>query len=208
MKKRYTLLMFLFLCSSMLFAQVEKGKWAVGCNSNLGLDIGKTKYESSGGGPTSEYKYTEFNFTPYAGYFLIDQLAAGLFMDYEYYKDVDQSDDDYWKNTSFVIGPFVRYYIIEYKKLWPFVSAGIGFGSNKTSYTGISSDEKSKYMTYRFGAGATYFLNDNVGLDLFLGYNNSTTTYDEEDKSMNSSDSKDIDSGFKMSIGLIVSFGK
>jgi outer membrane protein len=210
MKKQYIILMLLLLCSSLLFSQVEKGKWYIAGNSNLGLDIGKTKYESSNG-ITDEYKYTEFNFSPSAGYFVIDKLAAGLFIDYNYYKDINQADDDTWKSNSFIIGPFAKYYILEYKKLWPYVGVGVGFGSGKSELNG-EEYEKYKMSTFRIGGGATYFLSENVGFDLFLGYNKDVDKSEIDEagyKSSNSSDtSDDIYSAFKMSIGVVVTFGK
>jgi outer membrane protein len=210
MKKQYIILLLLCICSSIVFAQVEKGKWYLAANSNLGLDIGKTKYESSNG-VNSEYKYTEFNFSPSAGYFVIDKLAAGLFIDYQYYKDVDQDDNDEDKSSSFIIGPFAKYYIMEYKKLWPYVGVGAGFGSGKSESNG-EEYENYKMSTLRFGGGATYFLSDNVGFDLFLGYNKDVFKYENVEvgyKSSNSSDTyDDIYGEFKMSIGVIVTFGK
>jgi len=208
MKKQYIVFLFLLFGSSMLFAQVEKGKWLLACYSNLGIDIGKYKWESSDGGDVTEYKYTQFNLTPMAGYFVIDKLAVGLFMDYQYYKDenVDNSSD-LWKNKSFTIGPFAKYYILEYKGIWPYVGGGIGFGSGKSGYE--DSEHKWNILTYRVGVGATYFLTDNVGLDLSLGYNYDAQKYDNSiEKSTNASDNKDYNSGFKMGIGFIVTLGK
>jgi outer membrane protein len=209
MKKQYTIILFLLFGSSMLFAQVEKGKWLMACSSNIGIDIGKYKWEANDGGEVSEYKYTEFNITPMAGYFVIDKLAVGLFMDYYYYKDEDVDNNDTWKNSSFVIGPFAKYYIMEYKHLWPFVGGGIGFGSGKTGYND-SDEAKYKILTYRLGVGATYFITDNVGLELLLGYNYDADKYESNDgyKSTNAYDIKDYNSGFKMSVGFIVTIGK
>lgn len=202
-------MLFIF-CSSMLFSQVEKGKWYVAGFSNLGIDIGKTKFESSNG-VTSEYKYTEFNFTPSVGYFVIDKLAAGLFFDYQYYKNIDQDDKDEYKASSIMIGPFAKYYIMEYKKLWPYVGIGVGFGSGKSEVNG-EEYEKYKMSTFMIGGGATYFLNDNVGFDLSLGYDRDVDKYKASTggvKSTNSSDTEDdIYGAFKMSIGIVVSFGK
>lgn len=201
--------MLMLLCSSMLFSQVGKGKYYIAGNVNMGLDIGKTKFESING-VKSEYKYSEFNLSPEAGYFVIDKLAVGVFFDYEYYKNTDQEDQDEFKSSSFIIGPFAKYYIIEFNKLWSYVGAGIGFGSGKTVFND-SDPEKYKMLGYRLGGGATYFLNDNVGFDLFLGYNADVTKNENSDavKSINASDTNDdIYSAFKMSIGVVVTFGK
>jgi outer membrane protein len=209
MKKQYTIILFLLLGSSMLFAQVEKGKWLMACSSNIGIDIGKFKWEATDGGIMSEYKYTEFNITPMAGYFVIDKLAVGLIMDYYSYKDENLDNNATWKNHTFTIGPFAKYYIMEYKHIWPFVGAGIGFGSGKSGSEG-SDGIKWNILTYRIGAGATYFLNDNVGIDLSLGYNYDAKKYDNtgEAKSTNASDNKNYNSGFKLSVGFVVTLGK
>lgn len=210
MKKQYIILLLLCFCSSIIFAQVGKGKWLVAGYSNLGLDIGKTKWEPSGGGSTSEYKYSEFNFSPEAAYFVIDKLAVGLFIDYEHYKSKATDGGDTWKSSSFIIGPLAKYYILEYKKLWPYAGFGFGFGAGKTVW-GDSDPEKYKMFTYRLGGGATYFLNDNVGFDLFLGYNKDVSKYETSSdyKSMSSSETEnDIYSALKLSIGIVVSFGK
>lgn len=210
MKKQYIFLLLLCLCSSIIFAQVSKGKWLISGTSNLGLDIGKTKWESSGSSPTTEYKYSQFNFSPEAAYFIINKLAVGLFMDFEFDKNKTTDGDDAWKSNSFIIGPLAKYYILDYKNLWPYVGIGMGFGAGKTVW-GDSDPEKFKMFTYRFGGGATYFLNENVGFDLFLGYNKDISRYDRSGgyKSTNSSDTEDdIYSSLKTNIGIVVSFGK
>ncbi len=212
MKKQYIILLLLLLGSSIVFAQVEKGKCYFAATSNLGIDIGKYKWESSNGGSVTEYKYSQFFLHPEAGYFVIDKLVAGVFISYDYYKEAAQAETDTWKNTTFTIGPFVKYYILDYKKLWPYATAGIGFGTDKTTqgWDGGSSENKYGILIYRIGGGATYFLSDNVGLDLFLGYNHNVSTDKNAsvDKSMNSTHSKDIDGTFEMSIGIVATFGK
>jgi outer membrane protein len=76
------------------------------------------------------YNYSDFYFLPEVGYFVIDKLAAGLFLDYNRYNEkYDGGDKDF--DSKIIIGPFVRYYIMEYKKLWPYADARIGIGSEK-----------------------------------------------------------------------------
>lgn len=210
MKKHIIILIPLFVYSSMLFSQVEKGKFYCAGFSNLGIDIGKTKFESSNG-EISEYKYSEFNFSPSIGYFVIDKLVAGLLMDYEYYKNNNQNNDNNYKSTSFVIGPFAKYYFVDYKNIWPYAGFGIGFGSGK-KIVNSKPLEEIKLSTFRIGGGATYFINENVGFDLFMGYNKNVDKVkylDKDKKSLNSSDTDDdIYGEFKISVGVVVSFGE
>jgi len=212
MRKLLPLFLMLLFMSSIAFAQVDKGNWFVAGYSNFGLDIGKSKYRYDG--TTSEnYKYSDFYFTPEAGYFVIDKLSAGLFLDFDRYTEkYDDGDKDF--DTKIIIGPFVRYYIMEYKKLWPYAEGRVGFGSEK--YTNnYDSDYKPKwsYFTTRLGAGATYFVTNQVGIDLFMGYDYDVWT-DKSDSDTSSkqsnSDGEDKDKygSFEMNIGVVVTIGK
>jgi outer membrane protein len=203
MKKRFTILLLLLFGSSLVFAQVEKGKWFIAGYSNFGLDIGKNKTKS--GSTTNEnYKYSNFNITPEAGYFVMDKLVAGLFIDF--YRDTEKFDDgdkDY--TTNFIIGPFVRYYILEYKGLWPYAEGRVGFGSqNYTNNYGSDYEEKYSYFTTKLGAGATYFVTKHVGFDLFMGYDYDVWT----NKTDNSNESTEKYGSFELNIGIVVSIGK
>ena len=207
MKKQFSILFVLLFSSSFLLAQVEKGKCYVAGYSNFGLDVGKYKVKS--GGTTSDvYKYTDFTFKPEAGYFLIDKLAAGVFIDLYLSKEKHTVGDDY-KDNKIIIGPFVRYYILNINGLMPYAEGRVGFGSEKYGYS--SNINKSTYFTTKIGAGATYFIGDNVGIDLFLGYDHDVWTYKNNssaDQSNASSDTKDMYGSFEMNIGIVATFGK
>lgn len=209
MKKNLTFIVLLFFLSSVALAQVEKGKWFVAGYSSLGLDIGTEKYEYPNSGwkssTVSEYKYTEFDFNPLVGYFVIDKLPVGLFIDYEYWKEKDKDDDDAWKTTDFTIGPFVRYYITEVKGFYPYAEGRIGFGSHKDieEYGGDEEEWKSSIFTYKFGVGSTYFLTDHVGLDLFLGYDFDSYKYKDDDY-----EESESYSSVEVNLGIVVTLGK
>jgi len=212
MKKRFIVLLLLLFSSSILFAQVEKGKWFVAGYSNLGLDAGKNKSKSDGT-TTENYKYSDFTFAPEVGFFVIDKLVTGLFIDFERYTEkYDDGDKDF--DTKIILGPFVRYYIMEYKKLWPYAEGRVGFGSEK--YTNnYNSDYKPKwtYFTTKLGAGATYFVTSHFGVDLFMGYDLDVWT----DKSDNDGGSRQMNStsgnkqkygSFELNIGIVATIGK
>jgi outer membrane protein len=212
MKKRFFVLLLLLFGSSILFAQVEKGKWFVAGYSNFGLDIGTNK-SKSGGTTTENYKYSDFYFSPEAGYFVIDKLAAGLFLEFDRYTEkYDDGDKDF--DTKIIIGPFVRYYILEYKKLWPYVEGRVGFGSEKyTNNYDSDYTPKWSYFTTKLGAGATYFVTNHVGIDLFMGYDydawTDKTDYSNGSKQMSSEDESTEKYGsFEMNIGVVVTIGK
>lgn len=211
MKKKFIVLLILLFGSSVLFAQVEKGNCFMAGYSNFGLDIGKNK--SKYDGSTDEnFKYSDFTFKPEAGYFVIDKLVAGLFLDFDRYV-VKYDDGDKEFDTKFIIGPFFRYYIMDYKGFWPYAEARVGLGSEKyTNNYESAYEEKYSYFSTRLGAGATYFITKHFGLDLFMGYDYDVWSYKEDNSSsrqMSSDDeSKDKYSSFEMNIGAVVTFGK
>jgi len=203
MRKLLPLFLMLLFMSSIAFAQVEKGKWFIAGYSNLGLDIGKNKTKS-GSTTTENYKYSNFNITPEVGYFVMDKLVAGLYIDF--YRDAQKYDDgDKDFTTNFILGPFVRYYIMEYKGLWPYVEGRVGFGTeNYTNNYNSDWESKYSYFTTKLGAGATYFVTKHVGFDLFMGYDYDVWT----DKTDSNNESKEKYGSFELNIGLVVTIGK
>ncbi len=179
--------------------------------SNFGLDVGNYKVKS--GGTTSDvYKYTDFTFKPEGGYFVMDKLVAGLSLDL-YLSSQKYDDGDKDKDNKIIVGPFVRYYILNLKSLWPYAEGRVGFGSEKwTNNYGSNSTSKATFFTAKVGVGATYFVADNVGLDLFLGYDHDAWTYKNSnsgaDQSSASDDTKDLYGSLEVNFGVVVTFGK
>lgn len=212
MRKFSTILLILLFSSSCLFAQFEKGKYFIAGYSNLGIDIGKNKQKFDGT-TTENYKYSEFFLTPEAGYFVADNLMVGLFMDFDF-EHYSYDDGDSKENyTTFIIGPDVRYYFLKLDKFNPYAAVRFGVGVNKykAKYSSGSDDEsKRNFFTTRIGAGGTYFINDQLGLDLFAGYDYDkwTTKVDEEDykKSTLSEKASDIFSSVEVNLGLVFVF--
>jgi hypothetical protein len=193
--------------ASTFTSPTVKGKYLVAGSNRLELNIGSEnqKYGSS----ESKTSYFDFDFQPRVGYFVIDNLAAGLFMDLDIYSDKAKDDgmlSD--KGTTFIIGPFARYYIPVSDKLVPFAEAQVGFGIDNYKYRYYSSDEWSKtnegVFTFRLGGGATYFFNDIVGADLFLGFLHDSYKYkDNGTGGERASDSKYIYNEFIMQLGIV-----
>lgn len=210
MKKISLLLITLLTCSiTSSFAQIEKGKWFIAATGNCNFDIGKEKYKHDGS-TTDNNKYFDFNFNPMAGYFVIDKLPVGLYFDVYSHSTKDPDGSNKYNETQFIVGPFARYYIMDYKKLFPYVEARVGFGTYKDKYEG-EDPYKESYFSTRIGAGATYFFTQNVGLDLLIAYDYDAWTNKNSNaaKASNaSSDYKYIYGSVEINIGLVVTFGK
>jgi hypothetical protein len=96
--------------------------------------------------------------------------------------------------------------------LLPYAEGQVGFGidNHKSKYGsgGDWSKSHESVFTYRVGGGATYFINDIVGADLFLGYLHDSYGYKDSSDGSRSSGSKSIYGEFNMQIGIIVILGK
>src|SRR5579859_4202038 len=81
-------------------AQTNKGQWLAG---------GNVSFKSESNGPADAQKSTTFQLSPDAGYFFIDNLAAGIRLNYQSEK---VKNDPNGASTLFFAGPFVRYYFL------------------------------------------------------------------------------------------------
>lgn len=133
------------------FSQVNKGQWLVGGSANL--DFSKQ-------GNNDDSKVTSVSISPDAGYFFINQLAAGARVSFTSVKEKSQEN----AATSFLFAPFVRYYFMQStQKVNIFADASYGFGSMKFG-------ESESFNQFAFSAGPAVFLSPNTALELTLQY--------------------------------------
>jgi len=166
MKKFLANIILLFAITTT-YAQTEKGDWMVG--GNFRLNTGDNS--------------TEIAFTPNAGGFIINNLAIGGNLLFEY------TELGSIKRTDFGIGPFVRYYFTN-AKVRPILHGSLNFISSRNE-TPLDSDTESG-INYLLGGGAAIFISDQVSIDGLLGYYHSK--YSDSDGS----------GGFALNIGFQV----
>jgi len=217
MKQAFALTIILLMASGfVLKAQTEKGKFFVAGSNRLELNIGGEKQKVDGDlVEGSEISYFDFDFQPRMGYTVIDNLVAGLFMDVDVWSNKSK-DEDYGyteKGTTFIIGPFVRFYFLDFHKLKPYAEAQVGFGIDHYKYKYNDDSDWNKtdesVFTYRIGGGATYFFNEFVGADAFLGFLHDSYKYkDSDDPERSEHNSKYIYNEFIMQLGIVVMLSK
>jgi hypothetical protein len=146
---RQPLLFLLLVCGFASHAQTETGSYLVG--GNLQLNAAKNN--------------TDIQLNPTAGYFFVDNFAAGLNVDLGYSKNGALSSA--FKTTTFGLGPFIRFYTGT-AAVRPFLDGDVNFtsvkydyGTNSRTYTGLK---------YFVGPGAAIFLNRNVAVEGLAGY--------------------------------------
>ena len=180
------------------FSQIKKGTRMAGASiGTVFYNSGKTEYSFPP--PTTGYVSNNKNYGislgPSMGWFISDNTAVGASVNFAVNnsKTTDVSDatgntfnKDNSNRFNIGIGGFARNYFKTEGNLLPFGQVNLSFGtgtsksdgfnfigSDKYTYKGKSSGDS--YMNAGLSFGITKMLNNNIGLDLFAGYNYSRT---------------------------------
>jgi hypothetical protein len=146
-----------------LVASAQTKMWIggnAGYNSSSTDVTGDTDPKVSGG-----------SFGPQYGYWVNDNIAVGIGLNYS--STTAENGDDYksWENSSFSATPFVRYYK-KNDKFGVYGELSLSIGSGKTTDTDYL-DEETTYETKDFsinvGPGVQYWFNDNWSMNTTIG---------------------------------------
>lgn len=211
MKKNYILAVILLITVSIgVNAQTEKGKLFIAGSSQLGVNTGGEHYKYGSDIPDdSKYSYRELTFKPKIAYTFIKNMPIGIFIYMDNYMDKNKSDNDKYRENSLAAGPFIRYYFADLVGLMPYAEAEIGYGSYRDAFKSGTDDDwtvqdKEAYFTFQIGGGLTYFFNDHIGIDMFLGYHHYSYTWDADDGARaNENKNHDIYNEFTMQMGVV-----
>jgi len=141
----------LIACGTLVsFAQIPKGTILAGASSNLGF----SSYKPDGG--TSS---TSFNIDVKGGYFIINNLVAGLNL------GLDRTDAGTTTVTQTNFGLFARYYIMG--KI--FVGGGFDAVNRNTDFGATTT--KFSYIQGNVHAGYALFLTPNIAVEPALNIN-------------------------------------
>ncbi|RDC61586.1 hypothetical protein [Adhaeribacter pallidiroseus] len=163
------LLLFSFVVIGTCSAQITKGTSFVGGSGSYSK--GTSKYNQ---GPDIVYKSSgsNFNFNPKAGYFISDNIALGLAINYfgsrSKSKNTPGNESYVNKQQSFGINPFGRYYKMLGER-------AAFFGQLTASYTkGQIKTDDFIYQKYSFvGAGVApgfvFFATPKIGIETTVG---------------------------------------
>lgn len=159
MKKLLTVLLSLGAFMSTVYAQTTQG------NLVFGGSVGY--WSSTEENALEDEKESEFTFSPSVGYFVVDNLAVGINLQLTSNKyDNGVGGDD--KTTTFVVGPFARYYKFTSNDKFAFYGqAGFDFGSRKYEPDG-GNEVKSSAFDFYISPGFSYFFNEHWAIDLQL----------------------------------------
>jgi hypothetical protein len=157
--------------------QTSKNSWLIG--GTIGL-TSSTQKESDAPGSS---KATVFQLAPGVGYFFADNLAAGINLNLSTVHNSSDGSGSYGgyssTGTTFTAGPFVRYYFSVAPQVKLFVHTDASWGSSKvsSSYAGTGTNDNppgAPISMYEGKAGAAFFLNPTVALEVTAGYQSMT----------------------------------
>jgi len=192
-----------FCYGSLLFAQsvTASGNFMMGGTLGFSTASSSVEINNSGNSISNEgSRATQFNISPRVGYFVSDNFALGIGMDYtlnEIEEPVDLTDPNTEYESEYdsdlLFGPFARYYIpVGVDKAF-FLQANFGLGSSQDQIR-IGEDPQTvsnDVFAISAGPGFTIYSTDAIGIEAILKYNwarsnaqynfqgesNETTTY-------------------------------
>ena len=179
----YLILAALMSLGLSLDAQVtNNGNFIFG--STFGLSTAKSKItldKGEGETETDSPSSTQFNFSPLVGYFVMDNFAVGIHMEYTS-SEVKEPNLDRTTDSDLLFGPFARFYLPVHDDMALFLEAGFGFGnSNDQKY--IGSDQQrinTNIFAYGLGPGFTIISTKAIGIEALLKYNFARSDFDTE----------------------------
>ncbi|WP_452225314.1 outer membrane beta-barrel protein [Lacinutrix chionoecetis] len=125
----------------------------------------KAKFEGSTSDVGSTFQITA---TPKGGYFITDNIAAGLELEVRTSTSKIEGFDGETTSNAFAVGPFARYYFNN----GIFAEATVGIGSSKVSST--FGDIEASIFALRGSAGYAFFLGDHVAIEPAINYTHQT----------------------------------
>lgn len=174
----------LVVSGSTAFAQINKGQFLVGGN----VSFTSTKQVDA----EDDDRATEFTFSPNAGYFFANQLAGGLRVNLETYKEKGWDEG----TSTYTVAPFVRYYILPAaQKINVFADASYGFGSVK------AGEESEGINQFSIMAGPAVFLTPNTALEFTVGYKSVGGEYYKIGDDVKRVNSFGVNVGFQIHLG-------
>jgi hypothetical protein len=173
--KRLILVFFALAGFTQAFAQFEQGRMMVGGAVDLN-SYGSTSV--NGNTSTKVSRTTHFGLSPTFGYFVVNNFVVGGSLTLGSSVTKYKTQNDKFTSSSFVIGPFARYYFDNF-----FVHGSAGIGISRSRFKGDRGQGVTTHNVSQLdlGGGYAFFLNDNVTFEPQLGFNVNVETDKDSD---------------------------
>lgn len=180
MKKQVLLIAFMLSAGTLLGQYTAQGNFLMG--ATLGFSANNstiTQDDGQGDVATENPTSTQFNIAPSVGYFLLDEFAIGIGLDYTFNK-VENKSQDTNKDSDLLFGPFARYYLPMTDDMAFFLEANFGFGNSSDDrvIAGQQQNISTNIFAVGVGPGFTIFSSDAVGIETLVKYNYARSDFD------------------------------
>ncbi len=172
-------------------AQLESGSIYLNASGDFSYSSNDVEVKSDNSPDMTVANQRTVTIEPQFGFFFFDKLVFGVEIQSESART--KEDNDVFKTTSFLIGPFLRYYL-DGEKFKPFIEGSAGAGHTKELFTTPSItllDNRNKLSGFAFTAGGAYFFADVISIDFGITYESRTVDF---------SDNSNLPSGYKTRI--------
>jgi len=223
MKKSLLLCLSLCLYFGMSAQITDRGNFILGTTIGFSTSTSTVNFQGEGISVESNgYRNLQFNVTPSIGYFLANNWALGIGMDYTLNrtkKPKDVTNPDTELTTSYdsdlLFGPFTRFYFPFGEDKAFFLESTFGFGSssNEIEIANETQTASNNVIAFGFGPGFTIFSNDAVGVETIAKYNwsksNSTINIQGiSTKTSSSTNAIDFSVGFQVYFARLAPVGQ
>ena len=196
---------------TVLWSQVtDQGNFVMG--STLGFSTANSKVTQDMGdaGPTQVDRPSsvQLNIAPKVGYFLFDNFALGIGVDYTL-NSITEDGEEKVKDSDLLFGPFGRYYLPVGDDMAFIMEAGFGFG-NATDVVDIDGNRQSittNIFAFGIGPGFTVVSSESIGLEASIKYNYARSSFDTEISNIRRETTTDTNQ-FDFSVGVQFYFSR
>ncbi|MBL7774841.1 MAG: outer membrane beta-barrel protein [Saprospiraceae bacterium] len=181
----------------------ERGNFVIGTAIGFSSNTSTISQTSGQGeGPES----FQWNIAPHVGYFLFENFALGVGLDYTFSREkqpnADKNDD-----TDLLFGPFGRYYIPFGGDKAVFLEGNFGFGTSSDNLIidGQPQNISTDIIAFGAGPGFTIFSNDAIGIETLFKYNFARSRFNTEQGGVTTETTTKTNQ-FAISLGIQVYF--
>lgn len=158
-------------------------------------------------------KTNQYNISPRAAYFVTNNIALGVSLNYSHRK-IDGSFDtgtNIQKDNSLSAGVFGRYYFTPANKFSFFAQLGVDYVSTKSTLKGdnYNMDYKTNGVNVGFAPAISYFISDHFALEALFGVLSYSSTKPNNDTVVQGPSTNTFNVGLNLSdinLGLVYKF--
>jgi hypothetical protein len=148
----------------------------------------------------------QFNIAPKIGYFVIDNLALGLGMDYTFSR-VKEPNQDETTDADLLFGPFGRFFLPLDDDISLFVEGTFGYGNSSDDLQVGTARQRinTNIVALGVGPGLSVYSNSGFGIEAVLKYNFARSKFDTEVNGLKTVTTTKTNA-FDFSIGVVYYF--